>query len=360
MKHCILLGTRPEIIKLSSLIRECRARRLDYFIIHTNQHYSDAMDTIFFKDLDLPQSTYNLNIGSGSHGEQTGKMLVEIEKILFVEKPDILYVQGDTNTVMAGAITAVKIGIKIAHVEAGLRSYDRTMPEEINRIITDHVSDYLFTPTQKAVDILFGEGIPQSKIYNVGNTIVDAVQEGLIIARKINPLKALGVKENEYFLLTLHRPSNVDNRKTLENIFQGLSQVYQKYGLPIIFPIHPRTKKQVIKFDINLPDGVIEIEPVGFLEMLRLEKGARLIFTDSGGIQEEACIMRKRCITLRDNTERPETIDVGGNMIAKRTPDNILRAAEQMLHKQVSWYNPFGDGTSAKHILDIISQSGGD
>ena len=192
MKHCILLGTRPEIIKLSSLIRECRARRLDYFIIHTNQHYSDAMDTIFFKDLDLPQSTYNLNIGSGSHGEQTGKMLVEIEKILFVEKPDILYVQGDTNTVMAGAITAVKIGIKIAHVEAGLRSYDRTMPEEINRIITDHVSDYLFTPTQKAVDILFGEGIPQSKIYNVGNTIVDAVQEGLIIARKINPLKALG------------------------------------------------------------------------------------------------------------------------------------------------------------------------
>ncbi len=356
MKHCVLLGTRPEIIKLSPLMRECRVRQLDYFIIHTNQHYSDTMDAIFFKDLGLPQPTYNLGVGSGSHGEQTGKMLIEIEKILSNEKPDILYVQGDTNTVMAGAITAAKIDIKIAHVEAGLRSYDRAMPEEINRIITDHVSDYLFTPTQKAADILSGEGIPQSKIYNVGNTIVDAVQEGLIIAQKINPLKALEAKENKYFLLTLHRPSNVDDRKTLENIFQGLRQIYKKYGLPIIFPIHPRTKKQMIKFAINLPDGVIEVGPVGFLEMLRLEKGARLIFTDSGGIQEEACIMQKRCITLRDNTERPETIDVGGNIIAKRTPDDILQAVEQMLAKNITWYNPFGDGNSAKKILNVIQR----
>lgn len=356
MKHCILLGTRPEIIKLSSLIRECRVRQLDYFIIHTNQHYSDTMDAIFFKDLELPQPTYNLRIGSGSHGEQTGKMLIEIEKILSNEKPDILYVQGDTNTVMAGAITAAKTDIKIAHVEAGLRSYDRTMPEEINRIITDHVSDYLFTPTQKAANILSGEGIPQSKIYNVGNTIVDAVQEGLIIARKMNPLKTLGAKEDEYFLLTLHRPSNVDDRKTLENIFLGLGQIYQKYGLPIIFPIHPRTKKQMIKFGINLPDGITEIEPVGFLEMLSMEKGARLIFTDSGGIQEEACIMQKRCITLRDNTERPETLDVGGNILSERTPNAILQNVDDMMAKRISWYNPFGDGASAKNILNIITR----
>ena len=354
MKHCILLGTRPEIIKLSSLIRECALSNLDYFIIHTNQHYSDSMDAIFFKDLELPQPAYNLNIGSGSHGNQTGKMLTEIEKVLAIEKPNILYVQGDTNTVMAGAITAAKMNIKIAHIEAGLRSYDKAMPEEINRIIADHLSDYLFAPTKKAVDTLSDEGIPLSNIFNVGNTIVDAVKQSMTIAQKVDPFTILGITENNYFLLTLHRPSNVDNEEVLKNIFQGLHKICQKYQIPVIFPIHPRTKKQMAIFGLELPDGIIEIEPVGFLEMLRLQKSARLIFTDSGGIQEEACIMQKKCVTLRDNTERPETLDVGGNILIRRSSDDILRATNQMLNKKISWHNPFGDGNSAKKILDII------
>lgn len=357
MKFAIVLGTRPEIIKMSSIIRECQKNNYDYFIIHSNQHYSKQMDQIFFEELELPKPKYNLEIGSGSHAEQTAKILSRIEPILLKEKPDIILVQGDTNTVMASALVASKLSIKIAHVEAGLRSYDRTMPEETNRIITDHISDYLFPPTEKSAKILESEGIAKEKIYIIGNTIVDAVYQNLEIAKKkVNVLKNFSIEPKKYFLLTMHRPSNVDNKENLTNILDVLEIIYQKYKLEIIFPIHPRTKKQIETFGLKLPSGTREIAPVGFLEMLQLEQNARLILTDSGGIQEEACILKIPSITLRENTERPETIEIGASKLAGNNKPKIINYTKEMLEKKDSWDNPFGNGQAAKKIMEIINK----
>lgn len=355
IRHCIILGTRPEIIKMSSLIRELKNNNYNFFIIHSNQHYSKEMDEVFFKELELPQPKYNLNIGSGNHGEQTAKIIKGVEDILLNEKPDIVYVQGDTNTVAGGAIAASKLGIKIAHIEAGLRSYDRMMPEEINRIITDHISDFLFVPTEKAAKALKEEGIDKDKIFIVGNTIVDAVFQNIELAKhKADILKKFNVKAGNYFLLTLHRPSNVDNKNVFSEIIDGLSDVNKKFGFKIIFPIHPRTKNQIEKFGINLPEGILAVDPIGFLEMLQLEQNARLILTDSGGIQEEACILNVPCITIRENTERPETVDVGANILAGTSRVGIVKSAEIMLAASTKWDNPLGDGRSAKNIIKRI------
>ncbi len=352
MKFSVILGTRPEIIKLSSLIRELERKKADYFIIHSNQHYSKEMDEVFFDELELPKPKYNLNIGSGNHGEMTGRMMIAMEKILIDEKPDCVFVQGDTNTVLAGALAASKLGVKIAHIEAGLRSYDKSMPEEINRVITDHISDYLFAPTKLAADILEREGIGKNKIFKVGNTIVDAVfQNSEIAARKVNKLDTLKINKDEYFLLTMHRPSNVDSQANISSIFQALEKVYEKYNLPIIFPIHPRTKKQIESFNLSLPKGITEIPPIGFLEMLQLEAEARLIITDSGGIQEEACILKVPSVTLRFNTERPEAIEVGASVLAGNSCSKIITSIDLMLNKSRNWKNPFGDGESANKIL---------
>jgi UDP-N-acetylglucosamine 2-epimerase (non-hydrolysing) len=356
MKIAIVLGTRPEIIKMSSLIREAGRRKLDFFIIHSNQHYSPEMDKIFFDELELPQPKYNLNVGSGSHAEMTAEILTGAEKILIDEKPDIIFVQGDTNTVMAAALAASKLGIKVAHIEAGLRSYDREMPEEVNRIVTDHISDYLFPPTEKSSEILEKEGIEKSKIFMVGNTVVDAVYQNLEIAEnKVDILKHLGIKSGQYFLLTMHRPSNVDDKKSLKNILEALGEVVSAYGLPIIFPIHPRTKKQLEKFGLSLPEGVREIAPVGFLEMLQLEKNAKLIITDSGGIQEEACILKIPSVTLRKNTERPETVEAGASILAGNDAPKIIAAVRKMINMKTAWKNPFGKGRSAEHILEATN-----
>lgn len=356
MKLAIILGTRPEIIKMSSLIRACEKHSLDYFIIHSNQHYSPEMDEIFFDELELPKPKYNLGVGSLSHAKMTAKMLDGLEEILVEEKPDVIFVQGDTNTVMAGALAASKLGVKIAHIEAGLRSYDRTMPEEINRIVTDHISDYLFPPTPKAAEILIEEGIDDKKIFKVGNTIVDAVYQNLDIAQdKINVPKNLKLEKGKYFLLTMHRPSNVDIKENLESIIKALAEIAKEYQLPMIFPIHPRTKKQMEAFGLALPEGVREIQPVGFLEMLQLERNAKLILTDSGGIQEEACILKVPSVTLRENTERPETVEVGASILAGSDTEEILRATKKMVTTAPTWENPFGDGKSAEKIINIVS-----
>ncbi len=317
MKFCIILGTRPEIIKMSPIIRECLKRNLDFFTIHTGQHYSYEMDRIFFEELKLPVPQYNLDVGSGSHGHQTGKMLAGIEDILIKEKPDIVYIQGDTNTVLAGALAASKLHIKIGHVEAGLRSFDRTMPEEVNRVIADHISDLLFAPTEASKALLLKEGIPESKIFVTGNTIVDAVNENLKIADNSNILERLGLKPKEYMLSTLHRQENVDDKARLLEIMKGLGEVSKKYMMPIVLPIHPRTKKMIKEFGIQLPEGVRAIEPLGFMEFLKAEANAKLVLTDSGGVQEECCILGVPCVTLRENTERPETITVGANILGR-------------------------------------------
>jgi len=356
VKIAVVLGTRPEIIKMSPVIRELEKRQENYFILHTGQHYSYNLDRVFFEQLKLPQAKYNLEVGSGSHAQQTAKILIGVENVLQDESPDIVLVEGDTNSVFAGALAATKLHIKVGHVEAGLRSYDRNMPEEINRILTDHCSDYLFAPTPKARQILLGEGVSKEKIFVTGNTIVDAVYQNLEIAREQgNTLGSLKLAARQYFLVTLHRQENVDNPRRFASILKGLDKVAAEFHLPTVYPIHPHSRKRMNEFGLN-SKNVTLIEPVSFLDFLQLESNARLVLTDSGGVQEEACILGIPCVTLRDNTERPETLDVGSNLLAGTLPDKILRCARLMLNKENKWSNPFGDGRAGERIVEIIME----
>lgn len=312
------------------------------------------MDQIFFEQLELPKAEYNLEVGSGSHGEQTGKMLIEIEKVLCRENPDVALVEGDTNTVLAGALAAVKLGIKVGHVEAGLRSYDRQMPEEINRVLADHCSDLLFAPTEKSRSILVGEGISEDKIFVTGNTIVDAVYQNLQIAkRKSNVQRRLDIGDGDYFLVTVHRQENVDNEKRFRGILKGLDMAQKEFGFKVVYPIHPRAKKQLKVFSLEVKK-VLLIEPLDYLDFLQLESNAKLVLTDSGGVQEEACILRVPCVTLRYNTERPETLEVGANVLAGTNPHDIVDKAKIMHDSGTDWENPFGDGETAKRIVRIL------
>ncbi len=358
MKIFIILGTRPEIIKMSPVIRECIKKRLNFSILHTNQHYSENLDKVFFKELNLPRPKYNLNVGSGTHAEQTAKILVGVEKILLKERPDIVLVEGDTNTVLAGALAAAKLHIKVGHIEAGLRSYYREMPEEINRILVDHCSDLLFTPTKETKDILLNEGIPRNKIFVTGNTIIDAVFQNLKLAEKKSKiLEKLNLSKRGYFLMTAHRAENVDNESRLRGILKGVEMTSEKFSLPVIYPIHPRTRKMMKKFKLKVSNKVRLLEPIGYLDFLKLENSAKLILTDSGGIQEEACAMRVPCVTLRDNTERPETIDVGSNLLSGANPLRILKSVSKMMNKNRKWKNPFGSGKTAEKIIKIIQKN---
>ena len=365
IKIAIIIGTRPEIIKTSPVIRECEKQGLDYFILHTGQHYTYNMDKVFFEQLELPKAKYNLDVGSGSHGEQTGKILMSIEKILKEEKTDIILVVGDTNTVLAGALAASKLHIKVGHVEAGLRSYDRRMPEEINRVLTDHCSDYLFAPTEKARKILLGEGIPDGQIFVTGNTIVDAVYQNLSISEeKVNPLDDFELVPNEYFLVTVHRQENVDVKNRFEGIIKGLELLADEFGLPVVYPIHPRASKMMNHFGLKV-DGIELIEPLDYLSFLQLESKAKLVLTDSGGVQEETCILKVPCVTLRENTERPETLEVGSNILAGTKAESILSKTKEMMNRQtfkksltknasLNWENPFGNGGAGMQIVKII------
>jgi len=357
MKIAIILGTRPEIIKMSPIVRELEKRNIAYFILHTGQHYSYNMDRIFFEQLRLPEPKYNLEVGSGSHAEQTGKMMIGIEQVLMKEEPDIVLVQGDTNTVLAGALAAVKLMIKIGHVEAGLRSFNREMPEEINRLLTDHISDYLFAPTKNAKQNLLNEGIDQHKIYVTGNTIVDAINQNLQLAKNSKILDLLNLNRREYFLLTLHRQENVDKEYRLKKIIKGVTLLAREFDIPIIYPIHPRSRKRLEQFNIKIDKKIKLIEPLDYFSFLNLESNAKLILTDSGGVQEEACILKVPCVTLRYSTERPETIKVGANILAGSEPSSILEKVKIMLKKPRNWPNPFGDGTASIKIINILSSS---
>jgi UDP-N-acetylglucosamine 2-epimerase (non-hydrolysing) len=329
---------------------------MDFSIIHTGQHYSYNMDKVFFEQLDLPAAGYNLEVGSGTHAEQTGKMLIGLERILLKQKPQIVLVEGDTNTVLAGALAATKLGIKVGHVEAGLRSYDRQMPEETNRTLTDHCADLLFAPTAKARDILLNEGIPKQQIHVTGNTVVDAVKQNIKIASKkakTRTRKNLGLKPRKYFAVTLHRQENVDNPDRLGRIVKGLEKVHEDTGYSIVYPIHPRTKKNLEKLGLRLKE-IKTTDPLDYLSFLWLESNARLVLTDSGGVQEETCVLNVPCVTLRDNTERPETLEVGSNILAGTDPDKIVKCAHIMLEKKQSWKNPFGDGKAGMRIVKIL------
>jgi UDP-N-acetylglucosamine 2-epimerase (non-hydrolysing) len=352
-----IVGTRPEIIKMAPIIRECNKQGIKDLIIHTGQHYSYEMDKVFFEELNLRNPDYALGVGSGTDAEQVGKILVGVENVLINEQPDVVLVEGDTNSVFAGAYAATKIHVEVGHVEAGLRSFDRFMPEEINRILTDHVSDFLFAPTAKSKENLLAEGISANKISITGNTIVDAVHQNLQLAQKRQSvLNELGIEKNNYFLITTHRRENVDNKSRLNGILKGLTELHNEFDVPIIFPMHPRTRNRVAEFNLAL-DGIAPISPIGFLEFLLLEANAELVITDSGGVQEEACILKVPCITVRNNTERPETIAVHSNLLVGTQPDQILNGAKAMLNTSRNWNNPFGNGDAGERIVSVLTSA---
>ena len=333
MKVAVVVGTRPEFIKMSPVV-DALQDVFPFFLVHTGQHYSRYMNDAFFKELEIVEPKYNLGVGSGSHASQTGGILIEIEKVLSDENPDLVLVEGDTNTVLAGALAAVKLGIQVGHVEAGLRCFDTSMPEEINRKLTDQISHFLFAPTEVSRTNLLNEGIDDSSIHITGNTIVDVVKR-FVDGGELSFSKDLLTEKDDFILLTLHRQENVDRKDRLKNILKGLDLICDETELPIIFPIHPRTNHRIRTFSLELPSGLIPVEPLGYKDFLSLEKNARLILTDSGGVQEEGCILGTPCVTLRDNTERPETVEVGANVVAGSQPSNILEAALEMMGREV-------------------------
>ena len=355
MKICLIIGTRPEIIKMSPVVRECEKRRLNYFVLHTGQHFSYRMDQLFFSDLDLPRPKYNLMVGEQYARYQIRIMIKKIEKVLANEKPNYVLVLGDTNTTLAGSLAANRSRIALVHLEGGLRSFDIVMAEEVNRMIADYLAELIFVPTMKARENLLNERVLSKKIVYSGNTIVDAVTQNLRIAEeKTNILKKHNLKEKRYFLVTLHRAENVDMKERMRSIFEGFRLTNEKYRMPLVLPIHPRTRKMIKDFKLKIPKGVISLEPLSFLEFLQLESKAKLILTDSGGLQEEACIIKVPCVTLRDNTERPETISIGVNMLSGTDPEKICSCIRIMLSKKIIWRNPFGDGKSAERIISTL------
>jgi UDP-N-acetylglucosamine 2-epimerase (non-hydrolysing) len=350
-----VLGTRPEIIKLSPVIRECDRRGVEFTILHTGQHYSEELDEIFFTDLGLPAPDDNLGVGSKPQGRQTGEMIAGIEEILTRDEPDVVLVQGDTNSVLAGAIAVSKLpDIELGHVEAGLRSFDREMPEEINRRLTDHVSEYLFAPTEEASRNLTNEGLSPDRITVTGNTIVDAVQDHMQVARDERDLRERFDLGNRFGLLTAHRQENVDDSERFQSLLDGVGQAADAHEMPVLYPIHPRARQRIEEYDLDVPSRISVVEPLDFLDFLAAEDEATVVFTDSGGVQEETCILGTPCVTLRDNTERPETVEVGSNRVVGVEPESIQAGVAEMLDVETSWENPFGDGAAAERILDVI------
>ncbi len=353
----IILGTRPEIIKMSPIIRECQKRGISFFILHTGQHYSKGMDDIFFQELSLPQPDYNLKLGGLPYRKQVGLFSKHISRVLKREMPRVVIVQGDTITVITGTQSANKLGIPVAHLEAGLRSHDITMMEEVNRILTDHNSEFLFAPTALAVKHLLTEGCAKKKIFLTGNTIVDAMRAHTAHIARSTVLTRETLRSKKFFLVTVHRAENVDRKERLASIVKGLSLVKEHFSeYEMIFPIHPRTVKMLKEFGLTIDSSIRTIPPVGYFDMLSLQKNARLIITDSGGIQEEACLFKVPVVTIRDTTERPETVTLGVNkLVPGMDPMHLLEVTKEMFGKRHIWSNPFGDGKTAKRVVDILT-----
>jgi UDP-N-acetylglucosamine 2-epimerase (non-hydrolysing) len=324
LKLLIIAGARPNFMKIAPLIKAAQAhnakavdgeRRIECRLVHTGQHYDQKMSDIFFEELGIPAPDVNLEVGSGSHAAQTANIMLKFEPVLENEKPDWLVVVGDVNSTMACTLVAAKMGIKVAHVEAGLRSGDRTMPEEINRLVTDSIADLLLTPSEDGSENLRREGVAEEKIVMVGNIMIDSLISNLDKAEKAGTLERLNLKPKGFIYVTLHRPSNVDAKESLRTIIESLGHVAAKY--PVIFPIHPRTRGRMEQFGIKLPVGadVRLIEPVGYFDSLMLTRYARCVLTDSGGLQEESTFFQTPCLTLRPNTERPVTVTLGSNKL---------------------------------------------
>ncbi len=350
-----IVGARPQFIKAAPVSRALR-RVAREILVHTGQHYDYGMSAVFFEELALPEPDYNLGIGSGSHGKQTGEMLIAIEEVLLSERPDWVLVYGDTNSTLAGALAAVKLHIPVAHVEAGLRSFNRAMPEEHNRVLTDHAADLLFCPTRHAVDLLAREGITRG-VHLTGDVMLDAFRYNTALAEQRSAiLDALGLQPQTYYLATLHRPANTDDPAQLQTLLDTLAEL----PLPVVLPLHPRTRQQ-IELHALAPKSKIQnlkiIPPMGYLDMLLLERCARLILTDSGGVQKEAYMAGVPCVTLRDETEWVETLDAGWNILVGADPDRI-RAAVRDFTPPAEHPPLYGDGHAADRIVEILMARG--
>ncbi len=357
MKIITIIGARPQFIKASAFSKKVLAQNhIQEILVHTGQHYDENMSTIFFEEMQIPRPHYHLQIGSGNHGSQTGKMMEKIEEIVLTEKPDALLVYGDTNSTLAGALVASKLHVPIAHIEAGLRSFNKKMPEEVNRVLTDHISDWLFVPTKSATKNLLNEGIKNDKIFEVGDIMYDVAKLYANIAEKQSQIiHQLSIEIKSYILVTIHRAENTDNPQRLKNIFESLQILSQKHT--IILPLHPRTKKYVQELGISTQNLQI-IEPVGYLDMIQLEKNALLILTDSGGVQKEAFFYGVPCVTLRDETEWIELVENNYNALTPPTSvDLICENVAQMLSKPYPIIkNLYGEGNTADKIIDILSK----
>ncbi len=350
-----VLGTRPEIIKLSPLVRACLERAIPHVVVHTGQHYSESLDAVFFEQLELPTPTYDLGVGSDDHGEQTAAMIRGVESVLEAERPANVVVQGDTNSALAGAIAASKRDPSLAHVEAGLRSFDREMPEEINRVLVDHAADHCFAPTEESARLLAAEGIDGDRVRVTGNTIVDAVSQHRDLAtEKSDVLAEHDLEPGAFYLLTAHRAENVDDPERFAGILEGVGAFATRTDREVVYPIHPRARETLAAFELSVPEPIRLVDPLDFLDFLTLEHHARLAVTDSGGVQEEACILGTPCVTVRDSTERPETVDIGANRLVGTEPSAIVAGAEAMVDRPGTWSNPFGDGDAADRILDAL------
>jgi UDP-N-acetylglucosamine 2-epimerase (non-hydrolysing) len=363
-----VVGARPNFMKVAPIVEELnRHAGVEHCLVHSGQHYDELLSGNFFADLGLPKPDVNLQVGSGSHAVQTAEIMKRIEPVLLDYKPHMVLVVGDVNSTIAAALTAVKLGICVAHIEAGLRSFDTTMPEEINRKLTDAISDLLFVTEQSGVENLKHEGVPPEKIFLVGNVMIDCLLRHRELSAKSPVLDRLGVRRNDdgcspYGILTLHRPSNVDDPKTLQGILSAVSALAAE--LPVFFPVHPRTRKNIESFGLERyltnagrnRAGLVPLEPLGYLDFLSLNDRARIVLTDSGGIQEETTVLGVPCLTLRENTERPATVEHGSNQVVGVDPERVLAAARSILQNPThpAQRPPLWDGKAAPRVVAIL------
>jgi UDP-N-acetylglucosamine 2-epimerase (non-hydrolysing) len=359
MKIVNIVGARPNFMKVAPIMAAyAKEPSIEPLLVHTGQHYDERMSDLFFRELGLPRPDINLEVGSGSHAKQTAEVMVRFEPVLLEHKPDALLVVGDVNSTIACGLVAVKLGIKLIHVEAGLRSFDRGMPEEINRVLTDSISDLLFCTEQSGMDNLAREGVDPSRCFMVGNCMVDTLLLNLEKARASDVLAREGLEERGYVVVTLHRPSNVDSDESLSRILDALEVVQKDF--PIVFPVHPRTRQRMLgdalRPRVEAMPNLRLLEPQGYLDFVRLCDAARLVLTDSGGIQEETTIMGVPCLTMRENTERPITCEVGTNQLVGGDPANILEAYRKVLSGEAGQGSipPLWDGKAAERIVPIL------
>jgi UDP-N-acetylglucosamine 2-epimerase (non-hydrolysing) len=363
IKVLLVAGARPNFMKIAPIYRaSLRHPEVDCKIVHTGQHYDQEMSQAFFDDLDIPAPAFYLEAGSGSHAVQTAKIMVEFEKVCEQEKPDVVMVVGDVNSTLACSVVAKKMWIKVAHVEAGLRSFDITMPEEINRMVTDSITDYYFVTEESGVKHLLMEGKPQERIHYVGHVMIDnllhqksLLEDGSIDVRSFAAY-ARKAEHGNYAFLTLHRPSNVDVRETFGEIVCALNSIAERK--PIFFPVHPRTKKMANEFGIEFSDRIFMLPPLNFKESLYLWKDAEVVLTDSGGLQEETTALGVPCVTIRENTERPITVEIGTNVLAGTKKENIIRAYDEAREKaKYSKVPPLWDGKASERMWKVIAQT---